>query len=175
MFKRKNMDIALILLAFVLLVSSSSQAAVAAPTEGANKSRTQATVIKYKTLTAAAFGFSDTSVNATNNGFYFYSGGGTVIFHSGFNLPHNKIIKSITLYAIDQNATKNACARIYLVSPAIEDEVNLVAACTKGSSLDMKIKKETLSHKVPQNKGTYIYAWVEDSGIEVYAVKIGYK
>ncbi|MEK6223020.1 MAG: hypothetical protein N2D54_12315 [Chloroflexota bacterium] len=176
MFISKKVLFGLSVLLFGLLAST-SQAATAAPAHSSAKTGSQAIAMKYITIPAANFIPGDNSVVYDNSGLHLSMGSGSGLFTAGFSIPHNKTIKNITLFAIDENGGShaNVCASIYVTKPADASEVEPKEVCTQGSSPSLKNIKRILSKQISHLKGTYIWLRIGGTDIKLYGVRIGYK
>ena len=176
MFKSKKIDIVVLLIAFVLLVSS-SQAVLASPAGGKSKTGAQATRTKFFTVRAAAFTPSTDGYDFYNSGHTLYVGdaGSTPEFVAPVKLPHNAVIKSITLIVQDLNPGGRACVTLFVDTPILDNKTQIRKVCSQGSSGNMQSQKKTMSLTVPDYKGIYLVLDFTATSVEVYAVKIGYK
>ena len=96
MFRSKKMDIAVFLLAFVVLVSSSG-AAVAAPEAGSNETRAQATPLKWLTLGGSSFSAVQADSSYRNFGGYLSSVANPIEAVAPIKLQNNSVIKKMVL------------------------------------------------------------------------------
>ncbi|MEK6221895.1 MAG: hypothetical protein N2D54_06570, partial [Chloroflexota bacterium] len=176
MFKSKKMDIAVFLLAFVVLVSSSG-AAVAAPEAGSKQTRAQATPMKWLTLGGSSFSAELADASYRNFGGYLSSAGNPISALAPIKLPHNSIIKKMVLLIYDNSATKRGCAILYLSIPALRSNDVRKQVCTTDiyAANELKIKSKLVNIQVTQQMNPYVWVDISGTSVLVWAVKIGYK
>ena len=77
--------------------------------------------------------------------------------------------------ATDQDVSLEACATLYVTSPAAGSAALIKAVCTDGDSTSVQVKTASMHKKVSQLKGTEIWLQIFSTDIRVHAVRIGYK
>ena len=85
-------------------------------------------------IPAAAFIATTNNWDYDNNGYYLGMNAGNGNFSALLAFPVSEVsIKRVTLYAYDNNASHDICAKLYRPSPAAGTEILTGSTCTSGA------------------------------------------
>jgi hypothetical protein len=102
---------------------------------------------------------------------YFYA---PVVFPTGQSV----VVESVTFYAYDNNASANACLRLYLTDPTAGNEGQVAYLCSTGSSSTdpRTFTTSTISNNPAKHgKGVYLEVEFQDKDdLKLYGVRIQY-
>jgi len=174
MFKSKKIEIVVLFLVFALLLGSSSSV-VAAPDDRPDSSDAQV-ITGYVSLIGANFvPYNPDTSTVLNYGNYILTFTASTEYFSGaFTIPSGHVIKKFTLYALDENASSNGCATLFISNPATQSKIDTKTGCTTGSSATVQVVTNFVSKTITQHKVPFI--WIETyQNIKIYGVKIGYE
>ncbi|MBM3696339.1 MAG: hypothetical protein FJW79_10470 [Actinobacteria bacterium] len=130
----------------------------------------QKTVTRTITVPAGAFTASDDNIDFVNggNGLSTSSGGGT--FAAALFLESRDVtIKSITLYATDNNAGENVCLHLYRTTPWNAQEQKMGTVCSSGADLNPRaFNVNTLDYrKISGAYGPYLWVYLP-TNVDLY-------
>lgn len=141
--------------------------------------RPKAAARQVMTVPAAAFVPIKDGIDWYNNGSYIQLDSGVGVLIAPVRFPGKVMVKSITLYAYDNNDSHDVCAYLFRSRPSTGSELSMGTACSTGASgTDPRVFTTTLisPNRVTPKHVVYLELMFYDSSdLRVYGVKITYR